>query len=449
MLGESQGADLPHYNNIVYAEQVKMLYGPAIPAALATIAAALLLIFAQWQVIEPNILFGWLAMITVVAIARTLLATYYKRCCPTIEESGPWGTWFIIGVLFTGISWGSASILLFPTGNPTHQALLAFVLLGMCSGAVTNLSAVRAAYIAFIVPTLLPIMPLLYLEDTRLSMLLIFMLCLAFIFLLQGTNYIYKGTQQNIRLRIDAINREQQVVLAKDAAEKANNAKSDFLSRMSHELRTPLNAILGFSQLLQTSDTEPLTKTQNDNIDEILIAGRHLLDLINEILDLAKIESGKLDIYCENISLNEVLNNCIALIQPEANNRKISINNNYKLENKLDVYADPKRLKQVLLNLLSNAVKYNNKNGSITIDTEHQDDYLRLTITDTGQGISPKQQQKLFKSFERLHDREHTEGTGIGLVITKHLVELMDGRIGLQSRPDKGSSFWIELKLAR
>lgn len=233
-----------------------------------------------------------------------------------------------------------------------------------------------------------------------------------------------------------------------DEVEKANHAKSEFLSRMSHELRTPLNAILGFSQLL-VLDSVGLTETQKNNITEIIDAGHHLLNLINEVLDLAKIESGKLEIFMEQVSLDKVIKKCIVLISPQAELRKIKINDQVSGKGYI-VFADNSRLKQVLLNLLSNAVKYNSEQGRIKLSSDLLDKQrIRLSVTDTGNGLSQEQVNKLFHSFERLNSIENVEGTGIGLVITKHMIELMGGSIGVESSLHHGSIFWIELAFAK
>ena len=234
--------------------------------------------------------------------------------------------------------------------------------------------------------------------------------------------------------------------IEKKRAEKASQAKSEFLSRMSHELRTPMNAIIGFSQLLEL-DAEGFSETQRDNIKEILDASRHLLKLINELLDLAKIESGKMEVSMEQVHIADLLHQCITLVGPQALARKIELVDQVSSMGYI-VKADFTRLKQVLLNLLSNAVKYNREHGRITISSEHSDkDRLRIIINDTGNGLAQKDIAKLFQSFERLDAENNIEGTGIGLMISKHLVELMKGSIGVDSTPGEGSSFWVELAL--
>jgi PAS domain S-box-containing protein len=232
---------------------------------------------------------------------------------------------------------------------------------------------------------------------------------------------------------------------AKHAAEKANLAKSDFLSNMSHELRSPLNAILGFSQLMQSGTPQP-TQVQRQSIEQILQAGWYLLELINEILDLALIESGKLSLSREPISLADVLSDCRGMIEPLA--MKSGIGLTFPLLDDMPfVKADRTRLKQVLINLLSNAIKYNRAGGTVevicTISPTHR---TRITVHDTGDGLSAEKLARLFQPFNRLGQESGSEeGTGIGLVVSKRLVELMGGEIGVESTVGTGSAFWIDL----
>jgi signal transduction histidine kinase/CheY-like chemotaxis protein len=230
-----------------------------------------------------------------------------------------------------------------------------------------------------------------------------------------------------------------------EAARNANQAKSAFLSSMSHELRTPLNAILGFAQIL-TSDNLPSTLEQKKEFaNHILKAGRHLLTLINEILDLAKVESGTLTLSMEPVALKDTLAECRSMVEPIAASRGVRV-----LFPDVDgavVLADRTRLKQVLLNLLSNAVKYNREAGAVVVTCEQTAPArVRLSVQDTGHGLTPEQVGSLFQPFNRLgQEAGAQEGTGIGLVVTKRLIELMGGDIGVTSSPGVGSVFWIEL----
>ena len=249
--------------------------------------------------------------------------------------------------------------------------------------------------------------------------------------------------------RIDQAIQEQNVELkrARAAAEKANLAKSEFLSSMSHELRSPLNAILGFAQLI-SSDSPPPTPSQAASIDQILHAGWYLLELINEILDLAQIESGRLALSSEPTSLAEVVLECQAMIEPQGQKRGITMTFP-GFDRPCFVSADRTRLKQVLINLLSNAIKYNQPNGTVIVDVDcsrNGGQRTRVSVKDTGAGLPPEMLMQLFQPFNRLgQERSAEEGTGIGLVMSKRLVELMGGEIGVESSVGLGSVFWFEL----
>lgn len=242
---------------------------------------------------------------------------------------------------------------------------------------------------------------------------------------------------------------ETELARVRDQALKANRAKSEFLSSMSHELRTPPNAILGFAQLLEMSRKEPLSDKQKEYVERIMAGGRHLLELINEVLDLAKIEAGKIDLAIEDLVTRTFLDDCLSLVHSMAEKRRITlVDRSARVLPALR--ADVTRARQVLLNLLSNAVKYNHEGGSVFLDCEvSETGLLRLSVTDTGPGIPKQRQGEIFQPFNRLGaEATEIEGTGIGLTITRRLMEQMEGAIGFSSEPGRGSTFWLEFPLA-
>jgi PAS domain S-box-containing protein len=269
-------------------------------------------------------------------------------------------------------------------------------------------------------------------------------------YLLIGTDNTARKAAEVERARLDQVLRDKNAELeaARSVADKANLAKSEFLSSMSHELRSPLNAILGFAQLMESGSPEPTT-IQKASIDQILKAGWYLLELINEVLDLALIESGRLSISVEPTSLPDVLEDCQTMIKPMAQKREISLHFP-KLDASCFVGADRTRLKQVVINLLSNAIKYNRIGGTVTVTcSQRAKTRLRISVRDTGEGLSPSDVAQLFQPFNRLgKENSDEQGTGIGLVVSKRLMEQMGGEMGVSSTLGSGSVFWIDLDIA-
>lgn len=241
---------------------------------------------------------------------------------------------------------------------------------------------------------------------------------------------------------------EREALRASMLAEQSSVAKTDFLSRMSHELRTPLNSILGFGQLLKKDAEQPLSTRQEHHVDAILTAGSHLLELVNEVLDLDLIERGKLRLDLSPVSVAPELEACVEQLRPAITQNDLSIE--LDVPESHQVQADVFRLRQVLLNLLSNAIKYNRKGGQIHVwSGPASRQRLRIRVRDSGRGISTEEQQRLFTTFERVGLQSNSiEGTGIGLALSKQLVNIMRGEIGVESYPGKGSTFWFELPVA-
>jgi CheY-like chemotaxis protein len=261
------------------------------------------------------------------------------------------------------------------------------------------------------------------------------------------------GKEGQVKLALEELAKARAIELeiarkSKEAAEAANIAKSNFLSYMSHELRTPLNAILGFAQLMEIS-VPPPTGVQIESLGQISKAGWYLLGLINEILDLSLIESGKFSLSPESLSMGQVMLECRNLIESQVQKRDIKLTVP-QFDNPCYVYADRIRLKQVLVNLLSNAIKYNREHGTVEVRcAESTQGRVRISIKDSGAGLSPDKLAQLFQPFNRLgQENSDIQGTGIGLVVTRRLVDVMEGTIGVESNVGGGCEFWIELPQA-
>jgi len=245
--------------------------------------------------------------------------------------------------------------------------------------------------------------------------------------------------------------KQQELIAARNAAEIANDAKSRFLSSMSHELRTPLNAVIGFGQLLEMKYNTVIDKDGQSCLNHILKNGQHLLQLIEKVLDLAKIEEGVVDLNLEWVDAGAVINETASLLQPQISSSNLSVTVEKQTGSTKFVMADELRLRQILMNLLSNAIKYNQEGGSINVLSEHMvDGRLKISVTDTGVGIPAEKRHEVFSEFTRLgHEGSTIEGSGVGLAICKKLVELMDGEIDFVSTVGKGSTFWVILPLAQ
>ena len=263
-----------------------------------------------------------------------------------------------------------------------------------------------------------------------------------------------KITEANIALKLEAEERRRaqaQIEEARNRAEKSDKAKSEFLSSMSHELRTPLNSILGFGQLLETDPDISADGHRAESVGQIMQAGRHLLDLINEVLDLSRIETGNMELLIESVPVRDSIEVCLSLSAPLAEKRGISVETLLSGTEGKHVMADMTRFRQILLNLISNAIKYNRDAGTLKVSASHADNSMvRVTVTDTGPGLSEGQISQIFEPFNRLSAaNSKIEGTGIGLTITQRLVEMMGGKIGVESQIGSGATFWFELPSAQ
>ena len=436
----------------VRAEQVRLLYDGIPGSLLGTVVNAVILALIEAPVVHRNSLILWSAALFLITALRLIVTLRFRKVNPSFQDIPRWEFLFLLGSTGAAIIWGSASFFLFSPDDLPRQAFLALILGGVCAGGISSLSFRARAVFPFLALILLPLALKFSMEESFIARSMSFMTVFFLLVLSYNSLRILRTNQQNIYLRLQSNEREtmlkkseERYRKARDQAQQASEAKSRFLSRMSHELRTPLNAILGFTQILEL---EAKDESMRRDLRHILKAGAHLLELINEVLDLGRIESGAMKLSLREIEAKSLVEECLRFIAPQAQKSGIRIRNEVETGPNAPILADPLRARQALINLLSNAVKYNREGGEISIEVITDDPgKTRLLVHDTGPGLTPDQIERLFRPFERLNaDRLKKDGAGIGLAITKGIIELMGGSIGVKSEPGSGASFWLEFK---
>lgn len=423
----------------VNADTIRFIYRGVPVAVVTNIALAILLSWVLWARAPHSSLLLWFIALVVVMMARAGGAYLFIRKSPDDKHIELWKYAFLLKSTIGALIWGMSIWFFEPYADPLTPVLITFVLGGLTAGGAALLGAVRLVYFSYVIAMILPLSIWFFFQPSQMHAVMGTMLCIYILAMFVG-GYIYR------KVLVNSITLSNELVKAKEQAESASQAKSQFLSSMSHELRTPLNAIIGFGQILEIDVKDEGAK---GHVKEIISAGYHLLSLINDVLDLSAIEAGRLNMSMDNVVIGQALSECYSLIMPVAEKRNINFNKPAAACDNCRVSADFMRLKQVFLNLLSNAVKYNRDGGSVSIRCEDNQGRIRIIVSDTGIGLSAEQQQQLFQEFNRVGaENTSIEGTGIGLVITRKLVESMNGKIGVESEQGKGSSFWIELNRA-
>ena len=430
-------------------EQLNQLAKQAPNVLVSALAIGAIVLFLIRDMLASVNVMLWAGMLLAANLLLLLWILVYRRVGikPTNLRISLYS--YQLQTFLHGLVWGTLPFILMEVKTPELQFLTYYVICGMAAGAVATTGMIYRVYLSFMLPILLPVIVYQLIDQNSvifdnegLGILIIF-----FFAMISLSHVHYEGLMRGIRLMFENDVLLDELREAYQRAESASRAKMEFLSNMSHELRTPLNAIMGFSSLLiKFSQHKRPDKTREfaANINE---AGRHLSDLINQVLDLTSIETGDTSVNLKPLSLTEIMQECVQLLRPMASEHEVVLLCEYGqcIGDKQFVLADAMRLRQVLINLVSNAIKYNTKDGMVILRCVHQNSSIMVEVSDTGLGIAAADQRTIFTPFVRAHMETKIEGTGIGLAVTKKNLQLMHSNIEFQSVEGKGSRFWFFL----
>lgn len=444
---QAQNNAVKDIERLYLTEQINQLARQSRYVLISAFVALLFVMYVAGGTLETSVILIWSSLVLTANFLLFVWHSYYQRIGVNVRNVYKFLYSYQVQSIAHGLIWGALPFILAEVKSAEIQLLAYYVLCGMGVGAIATTGMIYRIYLSFMLPVLLPIILYQIVEQNNaifdnggLGILIIFL------FTMLSLSYAhYESVLRGIRLMFENDKLVDDLRIAYQRAEKANKAKTDFLSNMSHELRTPLNAIMGFSSLLiafSRSKRPDKTREFAGNINE---AGKHLSALINQVLDLTSIETGDTRVDLRAQHLTKIMQECIQLLRPLAETSEVKLIYNKDSDNAKYVLADSLRLRQVLINLISNAIKYNVKGGSVRVRCITQNSGIMVEIADTGLGIAKADQSSIFTPFCRAHMDAHVEGTGIGLSVTKKNLGLMNSKISFQSIEGEGSRFWFAL----
>lgn len=440
------------YTSQVYAKQVRTLYGSFVFSIGGSFLGALFLMALQWSVVQPAKMLTWFAVFSTFHFIRAFFIIRFNKIQPDDDECVTWGKGLAFSSLLAGLLWAVGVYLTFVPGNLAYQLTVSIITVGLSAGAVSTLSVLRPAFIGFVIPIMLSIVILFLLEMTYTTTVLSISVFLTMLYILRGANELYISSMVNFRLLLEAADRENMLVSAKETAEIANRTQAEFLDNMSHELRTPLHGIMGFAQV-GLEKTKDLSENGNYKyFSRIIESGQRLKVLLDDLLDLRKIEEGKIDLDYRENNIHDIINKCIHEQEAVIQLHNLSINCHFDKKIK-QVNCDEYRIGQVIINLLSNAIKYSPDGGEILFSSEISKNALnkevvKISIADQGPGIAEEEHDSIFNKFVQIKKNVSNSGsTGLGLAITREIIQAHKGEIWLKNNDDGGSTFYFTLPL--
>jgi len=435
------------YANRIYAKQVRTLYGSFMIGIAGTFIGAFLLMFIQWDVVDHTKILMWFSVFSTFHLIRAVFIYRFNKIQPDDDACVTWGKGFVYSSIAAGLVWSLGIFVTFVEGNLSYQLTVAIITVGLSAGAVSAISMLRFSFIAFVFPIMFTLVVLFLLEKTSVTNFISVILFLTMLFIMRGANNIYLSNKTNFRLLMEAEDKEKLLIAAKELAEVATKTQADFLDNMSHELRTPLHGILAFTDMGVDNAKDCPDGKFLRYFSKISESGKRLKILLDDLLDLRKIEEGKLKLNLLSNDIQKIINSCIEEQEAVINSHQLTVD--FNADDALPlINCDKHRVGQVVMNLLSNAIKFSPEGGHITFsakimkNTNNSGEEIHISITDQGPGIPPDEHESVFNKFVQVKKQaSNTGGTGLGLAICKEIIKEHKGSIWCDNNDGPGVTF--------